>query len=67
MLSGTNLQKASNKNILSELISSNPMEIINDIEYTEKDRKDLVKFSDKYVRPTKNATLDIVDFIYKII
>ena len=52
---------------LPGVISSNPMEIINGIEYTEKDRKDLVKFSDKYVRPTKNATLDIVDFIYKII
>ncbi len=52
---------------LPGVISSNPKDIIDGIEYSEKEMKDLVKFSNKYVRPTKNATGDIVDFIYKII
>ena len=48
-------------------ISSNPEIIINSIEIEKYDYLKLKKFSDKYVRPTKNATKDIVDFIFNII
>ena len=51
---------------LPGVISSSPREIINGIKYTEKDMEKLVKFSNKYVKPTKSATGDIVEFLYNI-
>ena len=52
---------------LPGVISSSPRKIIAGIEYNEKEKEKLVKFSNKYVRPTKGATSDIVDFFYEIV
>ena len=54
-------------NELPGKISSNPIEIVKAIENEKYDYLKLKKFSDKYVKPTKNATKDIVDFIFSII
>lgn len=51
---------------LPGVISKEPKDIIKDIEKNNYDYNKLKKFTDKYVKPTKSATGDIVDFIYEI-
>lgn len=53
-------------NELPGVISSDPRVIINGIEKNNYDYLELKRFTDKYVKPTKHATADIVDFIFKI-
>lgn len=51
---------------LPGIISKNPKDIIKDIEKDDYDYLKLKKFSDKYVEPSKCATKNIVDFVFKI-
>lgn len=51
---------------LPGIISKDPKDIIKDIEKDNYDLVRLKKFTDKYVKTTKGATKDIVDFIFKI-
>lgn len=51
---------------LPGVISKNPKDIIRDIERGNYDYSKLKKFSDKYVEPSKGATKNIVDFVFKI-
>lgn len=51
---------------LPGVISKTPDKIIKDIEQNNYDYLKLKKFTDKYVKPVKHATSDIVDFIYEI-
>ncbi len=51
---------------LPGVIAKDPKIIMNSIENDDYDYVTLKKFADKYVRPTKHATSDIVDFIFEI-
>lgn len=53
-------------NELPGVISKDPKIIMDDIEKNNYDYLKLKKFSDKYVKPCKSATKNIVDFIFKI-
>ncbi len=51
---------------LPGVISKDAKEIITAIESGDYDMEELVKFSDKYVVPTKHATRDIVEFVFTL-
>ncbi len=53
------------ENELPGVISKSPEKIICDIEKNNYDYEKLKKFTDKYVKPVKNATKSIVDFIFE--
>lgn len=51
---------------LPGVISADAGKIVREIESGQYDREKLKKFTDKYVTPTKHATRDIVDFVFKL-
>lgn len=55
------------ENELPGVTSKETKDIANAIENIPYDMEELKRFSDKYVTPVKNATKDIVDFVWKFI
>lgn len=53
-------------NELPGVIAKEPSKILKDIENNNYDYENLKKFTDKYIKPTKNATKDIVKFIMEL-